>query len=231
MSYGFLKFKSLLVGGIEVVPDDVARFQQLWNTKFTDTLTDEFKKYWVVIMKESSASMFCGSDALWNKSEDFPRGIPEMILIFKQKSYCTEFSDIMFSDKIVKIFEDADIKTVVQSWIQDIKCSTYAPVKPMGGAGGPISPIAISGGGLCVADGRKATAYLRGPDGTLTALYDKVTVISSVPNPISGPVNISGFRRVVGGRSDHPHPSAYAHLVESGQVSLGELIRRGVFDR
>jgi len=95
----------------------------------------------------------------------------------------------------------------------------------------PVSPIGIAGGGLCIADGRKATAYIRGPDGTLTPVYGDVTVVTSVPNPISGPVNISGFRRVVGGRSDHPHPAAFAHLASSGQVSLGELVRRGVFDR
>ena len=95
-----------------------------------------------------------------------------------------------------------------------------------------INPIGIAGGGLCIADGRNPTAFLRGPDGTLTPVYGDVTVVrSSVPNPISGPVNISGFRRVVVGRSDHPHPAAFAHLASSGQVSLGELVRRGVFDR
>jgi hypothetical protein len=154
-------------------------------------------------------------------------------LIFKHEGFSVNFSGIMFSDKIVKIFEDVDIKTVVQSWIQDVKHSkfTYAAPKPMGGAGSHISPIGIAGGGLCIADGRKASAYIRGPDGTLTPVYGEVTVVTSVPNPISGPVNISGFRRVVGGMSDHPHPAAFAHLASSGQVSLGELVRRGVFDR
>ena len=229
-----LKFKALLVGGIKLVSEDAARFQRLWSIKSTDTLTDEFKKYWIIIINESSASMFCGSDAIWNKSEEFPRGIPEMILIFKQVGFSINFSDIIFSDKIVKIFEDVDIKTIVQSWIQDVKHSkyTYAVPKPSGGAGSHISPVGISGGGLCIADDRKPTAFIRGPDGTLTPVYGDVTVVkSSVPNPISGPVYISGFRRVVGGTSDHPHPAAFAHLASSGQVSLGELVRRGVFDR
>lgn len=98
----------------------------------------------------------------------------------------------------------------------------------------PINSIAISGGGLCIADGRKPTAFLRGPDGTLTPVYGKVTIISSVPNQISGPVNISGSIRGVYKMSDHPHPAASAQqvairLAQEGKMSLGML--RSVLDR
>jgi hypothetical protein len=236
---GMLKFNALLVGGIKVASEDVARFQRLWNTISTDVLmASEFKKHWVVIINRSEATMYCGSEVIWNKSEDFPRGIPEMILVFMQDGFSINFSNILFSDKIVKIFEDVDIKRIVHSWIHEIKYDkhTYAAPKPLGGAGGHvsyISPIGISGGGLSIHGGKTPTAFVRAYDGTLTPVYGDVTVVkSSVPNPISGPQLITHYAKPVqvGSVYHQPSPAAFAALGSSGQVSLGALARSGCFD-
>jgi len=85
----------------------------------------------------------------------------------------------------------------------------------------PVSPIGIAGGGLCIADGSKPTAYICGPDGTLTPVYGKVTVFES--------------RRGKYKISDHLHLAAVAQqaeairLAQEGKISLGML--RTVFDR
>jgi hypothetical protein len=207
---GELKFRALFTGDIKVNMDDNSYYQRLLDsTSLIELKENQFKDCWIIFSRPNERVMHCGKNVNWNKSDMYPINIPKKIAMIKNGT----FMCFIGTDFIVKMIGDDDIKSYLNSII------TVSDVS---------SSIIVSGGTVST----NPTAFLRTPDGTLTPVYGNVTVFkSSIPNPISGPVYISRIRQVPD-RIVHllPRPADFAHLASSGQVTLGEMVRRGVFD-